>query len=468
MIASFSLLLSSVALSFASPLGPIEVRTVAALNTAAFEEAQQRDATATRAFSGIEIITSTGQCLFINELSGDFRANLNPIQVGACDGSQGQLWDVITKGKHNDQAGTMLLVNTLTQACMNFDPRRAAGNTVIMFSCGGRADGGGAVTNSQLFTFAGGAGPLALQPKNAAGTCLTVTSGNVLDQAPCNTGDAKQAFTFSGGGVASAPVSNTALSVSSISVAAAVVAPTSSPPAVAQCNSVTTVFVTRAASSAGPSNTAATSSATSSLSSPAVSAIAGEVIIKSDTSNPSTPVPVSGAGGTLKPSSAAEANKRDDTATRAFTGVSLKAANGQCLFINPTAGDFRQNLVPVNLQPCTGSLNEKFDLITAGIHNNTPNTTLVVSSLMQGCISFDPRRADPTKVQVFSCGGRGDGSGQVSNSQQFPFGGGNSILLAPLNSNGQTCLISNATPNPPILDQGACNGNADQLFTIAQ
>ncbi|PMD62145.1 uncharacterized protein K444DRAFT_586963 [Hyaloscypha bicolor E] len=472
MIASLSLLLSSVALSFASPLGPIEARTVAALNTAAFEEAQQRDATATRAFSGIEITTSTGQCLFINELSGDFRANLNPIQAGTCDGSQGQLWDVITKGKHDDQAGTMLLVNTLTQACMNFDPRRAAGNTVIMFSCGGRADGGGAVTNSQLFAFAGGAGPLALQPKNAAGTCLTVTSGNVLDQAPCNTGDAKQAFSFSGGGAASAPASTTALAVSSISKVAAVVAATSNLPAVAQCNSVTTVFVTRAASSAGAapatSNAAAASSATSPVSAPAVSAIAGEVIIKTDTSNPSTPVPVSGAGGTLQPSSAAEANKRDDTATRAFTGVSLKAANGQCLFINPTAGDFRQNLVPVNLQPCTGSLNEKFDLITAGIHNNTPNTTLVVSSLMQGCISFDPRRADPTKVQVFACGGRGDGSGQVSNSQQFPFGGGNSILLAPLNSNGQTCLTSNATPNPPILDQGACNGNADQLFTIAQ
>ena len=62
MIASFSLLLSSVALSFASPLGPIEVRTVAALNTAAFEEAQQRDATATRAFSGIEIIVCFSTC----------------------------------------------------------------------------------------------------------------------------------------------------------------------------------------------------------------------------------------------------------------------------------------------------------------------------------------------------------------------------------------------------------------------
>ncbi len=57
--------------------------------------------------------TSTGQCLFVNELSGDFRANLNPIQVAACDGSTGQLWDVITAGKHDNQAGTMLIVNTL-------------------------------------------------------------------------------------------------------------------------------------------------------------------------------------------------------------------------------------------------------------------------------------------------------------------------------------------------------------------
>jgi hypothetical protein len=36
----------------------------------------------------------------------------------------------------------MLVVSTLTQACMNFDPRRATGNQVNLFSCGGRADGG--------------------------------------------------------------------------------------------------------------------------------------------------------------------------------------------------------------------------------------------------------------------------------------------------------------------------------------
>lgn len=62
---------------------------------------------------GTDEQTSDGQCLFVNELSGDFRANLNPIQVAACDGSAGQSWDVITAGKHDDQAGTMLLVNTL-------------------------------------------------------------------------------------------------------------------------------------------------------------------------------------------------------------------------------------------------------------------------------------------------------------------------------------------------------------------
>jgi hypothetical protein len=57
--------------------------------------------------------TSNGQCLFVDELSGDFRANLTPIQQAACNGSQGQLWDVITSGKHNNVPGFALIVNTL-------------------------------------------------------------------------------------------------------------------------------------------------------------------------------------------------------------------------------------------------------------------------------------------------------------------------------------------------------------------
>jgi hypothetical protein len=105
--------------------------------------------------------TGNGQCLFVDELSGDFRANLTPIQVKACDSSAGQQWDIITSGKHDNVPGAMLIVSSLvskfrasscaftvsnfalrkTQACANFDGRRAAGNQVLLFSCGGRGDG---------------------------------------------------------------------------------------------------------------------------------------------------------------------------------------------------------------------------------------------------------------------------------------------------------------------------------------
>ena len=85
---------------------------------------------------------SNGQCLFTDILSGDFRANLTPIQVTPCNGNANQKWDVITNGKHVNVAGAAVIVNSQTQACMNFDPRRAAGNQVLLFSCGGRADGG--------------------------------------------------------------------------------------------------------------------------------------------------------------------------------------------------------------------------------------------------------------------------------------------------------------------------------------
>lgn len=88
-------------------------RNVTQLDPTAFAEAQQRDNTATRAFSSTPITTSSGQCLFIDELSGDFRANLTPVQLAICNGSAGQKWDIITSGQHDDQPGTMLVVSTL-------------------------------------------------------------------------------------------------------------------------------------------------------------------------------------------------------------------------------------------------------------------------------------------------------------------------------------------------------------------
>jgi hypothetical protein len=175
-------------------------------------------------------------------------------------------------------------------------------------------------------------------------------------------------------------------------------------------------------------------------------------------------VSVSRAGGVLNPSAVAEAHPRDDTATRAFTGVSIKSSSGDCLFIDPSTGDFRENLIPITLQPCDGSPNQQWDFITAGVHNNQPNSTLIVSSLTQGCLNFDPRRASGDTVIIFSCGGRADGGGLVTNSQLFTFENGEtSLTLEPENGNGQICFAENAQGR---LDQATCNGDASQVFTI--
>jgi hypothetical protein len=115
MISKISVLLAY-AITLASA-GPISFpRAVAQLNEEATREAHQRDGTATRAFSNVQIKTSDGRCLFVDKLSGDFRANLTPIQIAACGSTDGQGWDVITAGKHNDQAGSMLVVSTLVSA----------------------------------------------------------------------------------------------------------------------------------------------------------------------------------------------------------------------------------------------------------------------------------------------------------------------------------------------------------------
>lgn len=119
-------------------------------------------------------------------------------------------------------------------------------------------------------------------------------------------------------------------------------------------------------------------------------------------------------------------------------------------------------MIPIAVQDCTGAAGEKFDIITKGVHNNEANSTLVVSSVTEGCLNFDDRRAAGDQVIMFSCGGRADGGGAVTDSQLFPFGGGNSIVLAPKNSNGAVCLFANGAK----LDQQACNGGATQTFTI--
>ncbi|ORY68559.1 uncharacterized protein BCR38DRAFT_423628 [Pseudomassariella vexata] len=456
--------------------GPV-YRTVSELDQAAFEEAQQRDDTATRVFANTEIKTSDGRCLFVDELSGDFRANLTPIQVASCGATPGQGWDIISQGKHNNVAGHVLVVSTLTNACFNFDPRRAAGNQALLFSCGGRADGIGEVTESQLFRFDGGAGSLAFAPANDLNSCFTVR-GNVVDVVPCQAGNDDQLFTLSGQasdidtGVTGIPD----LSLTASFPVASVVSSSRAVPSEAT-PTITTVYVTT-----NPSSTLATAPKIPSATTVYMSAGAStttveptESTVTADapsatqdavqaipTSNPTEPVPVSRAGGTLVPTAAAESHERDESATRAFNTASIKAPNGQCLFINPTAGDFRQNLIPVSLVDCAGTPNEKFDIITAGKHNNAQDSALFVSSLTNGCISFDGRRAVGDTVTLFSCGGRAAGEGLTNDGQLVPFFGKPSFVFAPESERNSTCLV----PGNGRLVSAPCLKDRSQVFTI--
>ncbi|KAL2020845.1 hypothetical protein VTK56DRAFT_7938 [Thermocarpiscus australiensis] len=457
MLSTLTSLLTWAALAGATPL---RFRAVDSLDEAATAEAHQRDNGATRVFSGVQIKTSDGKCLFVDKLSGDFRANLTPIQVAECGSTDGQGWDIITAGEHIEGDNVMLIVSTLTQACFNFDPRRAAGNQVVLFSCGGRADGGGEVTSSQLFAFNGGAGPLPLQPQNQPGSCLVV-KGNAIDIAKCNDGDANQSFTFGGAAAGGGGNSNGGNGNGNGNIAE-----TSTSTCSKSTRTVTATDEGRNAptqtASASVSSSAAEAQTTTSASGTGTFSGAGAI----PTVNPTEPVPVSRVGGALQPTAAAESHRRDETATRAFSNVEIRAPNGQCLFIDPTAGDFRENLIPVSLVDCSGSPNEKWDVITRGKHNqpspNQPPAALVVSALTQGCISFDGRRQAGDTVTLFSCGGRADGEGETDGNQLFPFIGETSFAMAPRNENNKTCIL----PGNGRLDSGPCPIDGSQLFSI--
>ncbi|KAI4246121.1 MAG: hypothetical protein L6R40_002073 [Gallowayella cf. fulva] len=171
---------------------------------------------------------------------------------------------------------------------------------------------------------------------------------------------------------------------------------------------------------------------------------------------------VARAGGFLNAEAAAEAQQRDSTATRAFSAVSLKAADGSCLSVDPTAGDFRQNLIPVQTKACDGSANEKFDIVTVGKHISQEGGMLVVSTETQGCLNFDPRRAAGDQVILFSCGGRADGEGIETDSQIFSFTAGQTSFPLKLKKDGETCLAINGGK----LGSAGCSGDASQDFTI--
>ncbi|KAJ7698739.1 hypothetical protein B0H17DRAFT_327079 [Mycena rosella] len=446
------------------------------LNPTAVAESQKKDTTATFAATGQTIKTSDGQCLSIDATAGDFRENLIPIAVKACDGSQGQQFDFVTKGVHNDETGQTLIVSSLTNGCLNFDDRRAAGDQVILFSCGGRADGVSGTTESQLFPLTSAAelaAPYALAPTNGKGAVCFVNNNGRLSNVACAAGAADQLFTIgSGSGAApattAAPAATSAATTSAATTSADTTAAPAATSAAADCVA-STVTVTVTVTSAANAATTAVAIVDTTSESSTVAAVTTTTAQAATTTSPSATITVSRAGGVLNPSAVAESQQKDTTATFAATAQQIKTSDGQCLSIDATAGDFRENLIPVAVKACDGSEGQKFDFITKGVHNNEAGQTLIVSSLTNGCLNFDDRRAAGDQVILFSCGGRADGVSGTTDSQLFALNSPADIkapyVLAPTNGKGAVCFVN----NNGRLSNVACDSTkpaANELFTI--
>ncbi|KAJ2928925.1 hypothetical protein H1R20_g8349, partial [Candolleomyces eurysporus] len=170
------------------------------------------------------------------------------------------------------------------------------------------------------------------------------------------------------------------------------------------------------------------------------------------------PVPTEPPGPTL-----------DVTATRAATAAQIRSAASPDLCFDVSdfrAGDFRFNLVPLALKPCDGSIEgQKFDLITKGEHNNSPNgdRTLIVSTQQLTCVDRRSNKNDRTRPGLFACGGRAAGDGETTADQLYffngSFTGGFPLVRDAVNNgigSGNTCLtlnrdgfVSNTPCSPP-------------------
>lgn len=128
----------------------------------------------------------------MDRTAGDYRANLIPVSLIDCDedaiATNGR-WDIVTKGKHNDGSGgtAALVVSRLTQGCISYDFRRDVGDQVILFSCGGRADGTGSTNTGQLFPFTGKK-QFELAPVSEGNKTCIIPGSERLVSGPCTGG----------------------------------------------------------------------------------------------------------------------------------------------------------------------------------------------------------------------------------------------------------------------------------------
>jgi hypothetical protein len=142
----------------------------------------------THTFSAITMKSTGGKCLAAQPGTG---ADANPVLLQGCDASQGQQWRIITEGFRD-----ALIVNSLTNECLNFDGSKQAGQQMALVSC---AEGVASKGKRQ-------AGPpkgssmkglqLTIEPLGTQGQCVTVKDEKALESIACNDNDSAQLFTM--------------------------------------------------------------------------------------------------------------------------------------------------------------------------------------------------------------------------------------------------------------------------------
>ncbi|GLB36581.1 hypothetical protein LshimejAT787_0308690 [Lyophyllum shimeji] len=362
------------------------------------------DATATRAATAVQIrsAASPNTCFDVSNFrAGDFRFNLVPVAPNPCDSTvEGQKFDLITKGAHNNVAdgSRTLIVSSQQFTCVdrrgNINDRTRPG----LFACGGRAAGDGETTADQQYFFnstaslSGGIGfPIVNNAVNngvgPGNQCLTLNADGFLSNTPC----APPLFTSE------------------------------------------QTWIIGDGGSAAPSRVATASATTET---PAASSTLSPAPTASSTSTGTPekfvlPKPVDGPGMTYLLSNWRTTDVQvatlgptfDATATRAATGAQIRSAASPDICFDVSdfrAGDFRFNLVPLALKKF---LSDEVSCDPRGQHNNVADgsRTLIASSQQFTCVDRRGNKNDRNRPGLFACGGRAAGDGETTADQQFFF-----------------------------------------------
>ncbi|KAJ6473751.1 hypothetical protein C8R45DRAFT_1217471 [Mycena sanguinolenta] len=163
-------------------------------------------------------------------------------------------------------------------------------------------------------------------------------------------------------------------------------------------------------------------------------------------------------------STAGAPNPTDSAQAPSATGQAIKDSTGNCVTIEALAGSSSVDPAFAIITPCNGSVEQQFDFFSNATQPPAPipGSVLIVSSLNQGCLSFN--KVDPFNIKFTACVENTPDTADVALSQAFlPFDTTGEFALAPFGNDGNICLTSTGGK----LQATNCDNNDDeQFFTL--